>query len=159
MYISTFWLFFFNFVIKLQSSCSKICHYVHCNWILHCTCQWICHYLDCTCQWLGLYLDCTWTGHYINCIELVFTYTVLKLVFLLNLLGLGVAINLDTQVVPILLPVHLAVSDIEEIFDTQFLATGHLDESDSSWYVLLLRHPVCYDVVRGRPGKVPVNRN
>lgn len=90
--------------------------------------------------------------------ELVFTYTVLKLVFLINLLGLGVAIDLDTQVVPILLPVHLAVSDIEEIFDTQFLATRHLDESDSSWYVLLFRHPVGYDVVRGRPGKVPVGR-
>lgn len=68
------------------------------------------------------------------------------------------SIDFDTQVVPILLPVHLAVSDIEEIFYTQFLATRHLDESDSSWYVLLLRHPVRYDVVRGRPGKVPVGR-
>ena len=89
---------------------------------------------------------------------MVLAYTVFKLVFLINLLGLGVAINLDTQVVAILLPVHLAVSHVEKVFDAEFLTTWHLNEGHSSGDILLFRHPVSNDVIRGRPREIPVIR-
>lgn len=90
--------------------------------------------------------------------QMVLAYTVFKLVFLINLLGLGVAIDLDTQVVAILLPVHLAVSHVEEVFDAEFLTTWHLNEGHSSGDILLFRHPVSNDVIRGRPREIPVIR-
>lgn len=90
--------------------------------------------------------------------QMVLAYTVFKLVFLINLLGLRVAIDLDTQVVAILLPVHLAVSHIEEVFDAEFLTTWHLNEGHPSGDILLFRHPISNDVIRGRPREIPVIR-
>lgn len=67
---------------------------------------------------------------------------------------LGRPVHFHTQVVPILLPVQLAVDDIEEIPDSDLLPGGQLHEGDSGWYVFVLRHPEGYDVAAWRPGKV-----
>lgn len=53
-----------------------------------------------------------------------------------------VAVDFHTQVVPRLLPVHLAVSDGEEIFITEDSSTWYLYERHAGRHVVLLRGPV-----------------
>ena len=82
------------------------------------------------------------------------TYTVFNLVLLLHLLGLGITVNLDTQVVSVLLPVHLAVRHVEQVAYTQLLTAWDLDQCHTCRGVGFLRYPVGNNVVRWRPAEV-----
>ena len=49
---------------------------------------------------------------------------------------------LDAEVVAGLLPVHLAVGDVEEVLDANFVSRRNLKKRHSSGNVLVLSHPV-----------------
>ena len=74
-----------------------------------------------------------------------FTHRVFDLVLLL--LAVLVAVDLDTQVVSTLLPVHLAIGDSEQVLHAQLLAGRDVNECDAGRRVALLGHPVRDDVV------------
>lgn len=66
----------------------------------------------------------------------------------------GSPVHLHTQVVPVPLPVQLAVDHVEEVADTDLLARRQLHLSHSGWDVLVLGNPERYDVVTRRPREV-----
>lgn len=97
-----------------------------------------------------------WPSSTLDTERLHYTYTVLDLILIIYFLGL-VAVHLDTQVVSTLLPMHLAVCYIEQVTHTQLISARNLYQCDSGGSVGLLGDPVCYNVVGGRPGEIPVN--
>ena len=65
-----------------------------------------------------------------------------------------VPVYFNTEIVPALLPVHLAVGYGEQVLDAQRLAWRQLDDGDARRHVFVLRRPVRDDVVGWRPGEI-----
>lgn len=87
------------------------------------------------------------------------TYTVFNLVLLLHLLGFGITVDLDAQVVSVLLPVHLAVRHVEQVAYTQLPTAWDLNQCHTCRGVGLLWYPVGNDVVGWGPAEVSAQSN
>jgi len=70
----------------------------------------------------------------------------------------GGPIHFNTQVIPIFLPVQLAVHHVEQIPNPDLLSGGKLHQGHPGRDIFVLRHPKGYDVTPGRPREVPAER-
>ena len=66
-----------------------------------------------------------------------------------SLLGLGMSGDLDAEVLPVVLPHHAALGNVEEVLLAELLAGGQLDEVDVGGGVAYLGSPVGDDVLLG----------
>lgn len=66
----------------------------------------------------------------------------------------GSPVYFHTQVVPVLLPVQLAVHNVEEVPDSDLLSGGQLHQGYPGRNVFIFRHPKGYYVTTGGPRKI-----
>lgn len=71
------------------------------------------------------------------------------------LCALGGPVHFNTQVVAILLPVELAVHNVEQIANSDLIPGWELHESHPCWDVFVFRNPEGNDIITWRPGEVP----
>lgn len=85
-------------------------------------------------------------------LEIIIHPRIFSLVFLLP--HFRVPIDLDTQIIPGLLPVYLTVGNIKNVLVPDLNPVGNLQQNDARGNVLRLGHPIRDHVVRRRPVEV-----
>merc|ERR1712002_703286 len=71
-----------------------------------------------------------------------------------TLLTLGVTLDFHTQVITVLLPVHLTIADIEQILHTNLLTAGYLKNDDPCRSIFIFWNPISNQVLLRRPSEI-----